>query len=80
MRGRRLCLSGAGILCGVERDGCMWKKSVRELHNVCLPLLHKELLDGVGLRGEHRLRIGWAHAAVEHQSPRHSYINLLLQG
>lgn len=42
-------------------------------HNLflALPLLHKELLDDVGMGGKHRLRIGWAHTAVEHQSPRH---------
>lgn len=62
-------LSGAGILSRGRRDGCMCG---RESFIIALCLfLHKELLDDVGMGGKHRLRIGWAHTAVEHQSPRH---------
>lgn len=69
--------SGGIYICQVqefhieEREMDICGRGVKESFIISLSLLHKELLDDVGMGGEHRLRIGWAHTAVEHQSPRH---------
>lgn len=57
--------------CSEEREMDTCRRGVNESFIISLPFLHKELLDDGGMGGEHRLRIGRAHTAVEHQSPRH---------